>query len=107
MRIFLLAIALLADAAPEKWEGIWILDIGRSTFGTILFPGVPRNLKVISQELRIETADSEVRLSGETGVEVDGKTLRQKDTTRLSLDGAESRIGPAVFTLRTIDAYTF
>jgi hypothetical protein len=95
------------DSASEKWMGTWILDTGKSTFGPILFPGVPHDLEIISQELRIETADSNIRLSGETSFKTAGRILSQKDDTTLSLDGTEKKVGLVVLVLHPIDAYTF
>src|SRR5262245_50418605 len=105
MRPFLLAIALLAGPSPDKWPGTWILDIAKSTFGPILFPGVPPDLRITSQQLRIEIVDSKLRLSGDTGVNLAGKPVRQKNETTLSLDGTPSQIGPANFVLHPIDDY--
>jgi hypothetical protein len=114
--LFGLLVVLLTDTTPtrgqisrpvEHWTGTWILDVGRTTFGTILFPGTPRDLEIIGQELQIEMAESKIRLSGHTTVQIAGKTLTSKDDTSLRLDGTETKVGPAVLVLRPIDAYTF
>jgi hypothetical protein len=94
-------------SSSEEWTGIWILNTGRSTFGPILLPGTPPDLVVIGQQLRIETADSKVRLSGDTSVKTSGQILSQRDDISLSLEGTEKRVGPAVFVLHPIDASTF
>jgi hypothetical protein len=91
----------------EHWTGTWILDVGSSRFGTIVFPGTPRDLKITGQELQIEVAESKMKLSGKTTVEIAGKSLTSKEETTLRLDGTETTVGPAVLVLRPIDPYTF
>src|SRR3712207_698714 len=97
--VFGLLMVLLTVPAPtcgqphrsvEPSTGAWVLDVGRSTFGTILFPGTPRDLKVMGQELQIQTAESNIRLSGHTTVQVAGETFTTKTDTSLRLDGTET-----------------
>ena len=91
----------------EKWTGTWSLDIGKSTFGSILLPGVPANMTIVRQTLKIERAGEKIRLSGETAVMLSGNTITSQDDTALSLDGRESNVGPAALAFRLVDSSAF
>jgi hypothetical protein len=92
---------------PQKWVGNWSLDTRKSTFGPILFPGVPVDLTVVSQTLRIEQTRGKLRLSGDTVVRLSGEPVTSHDDTSLSLDGSETIVGSASLALRRIDDSTF
>jgi hypothetical protein len=106
-----LALSYLAFGQPapfsEKWTGTWNLDIGKSTFGLILFPGVPADMTIVRQTLRIERAGEKIRLSGETDVRLSGNTITSQDDTSLSLDGTETSVGPAALAFRRADSSAF
>jgi hypothetical protein len=57
--------------------------------------------------LQIKLAESELKLSGQTTIEISGKTLTSKEETSLRLDGTEAKMGPAVLVLRPMNPYTF
>jgi hypothetical protein len=41
----------------DKWVGVWTLDTTKSSFGTVLAPGAPVGMTIVSQTLKIkETA---------------------------------------------------
>ena len=91
----------------QTWNGTWSLDVEKSTFGPILFPGVPPKMTVVAQKMKIERADGNIRLSGETTVSLSGRTVTSKDDTSLSLNGNAAAVGPARLTFRPIDAAAF
>src|SRR5262245_26749731 len=93
--------------SAEKLKGVWVLDVGRSTFGAIFFPGAPPDLKITGQELRIEVGAGTIRLSGKTAIQTGGSTIPQEEDTTLRLDGTEYKVGTAVLFLRPIDDLTF
>ena len=45
----------------ERWAGTWRLDVEKSTFGSILFPGVPPDTVIVRQTLKIERVDQKIR----------------------------------------------
>jgi hypothetical protein len=51
---------------PAEWTRTWKLNVKKSIFAAILFPGAPADLKIVSQTLKIQHADSDLRRSGET-----------------------------------------
>jgi len=91
----------------ERWIGTWSLDIGKSTFGSILIPGVPADMTIVRQTLRVERAGEKIRLSGETAVRLSGNTITSQDDTALSLDGREYNVGPAALAFRPVDSSAF
>lgn len=101
--------ALLAQnvSIPAKWIGLWELKVSQSTFGTILIPGVPAHLTIISQHLRLEQAGRAIRLSGDTVVSDSSGSHSAHDETSLSLDGSETVLGPISLSFRPIDASAF
>jgi hypothetical protein len=96
-----------AGSYSQSWNGTWNLDMVKSTFGPILFPGAPPNMTIVAQRVKIERSDGNIRFSGETTVSLSGKTVSSKDDTSLSLDGIATAVGPAKLAFRPIDATAF
>jgi hypothetical protein len=94
-------------AVPAKWIGTWALNVSKSTFGAILVPGVPANLAIVRQSLRLEKTAGAIRLSGDTVVSDNTGTHSGHDDNRLSLDGKETVVGPVSLSFRPIDDSTF
>lgn len=96
-----------AGRLSEKWEGAWILEVQQSSFGPMVVPGVPSDLKVLWQELQIEIDEATLRISGDTTVRAAGKRMTSKEDTRLNLDGAEVKTRPATLRLHLIHPHRF
>lgn len=100
---------LLAQTAtvPVGWAGPWKLNVQKSTFGAILFPGAPAGFKIVTQTLTIEQTGSDIRLSGETVFSDNGGSHTSHDDIRLKLDGTSTNVGPGSLSFRRIGASTF
>jgi hypothetical protein len=94
-------------SVPAKWIGTWELNVSQSTFGTVLFPGVPSDLAILSQRLTLEQTGKAIRLSGDTAVSDSSGSHSVHDDTSVSLDGGETVIGPGSLSFRPIDVSTF
>lgn len=92
---------------PKRWTGRWILNIQKSTFGAILFPGVPVGLKIVGQTIRIEQIAMDIRLSGDTVMLDSSGAHAAHDDNRLRLDGTPAIIGPGALSFRRVDDSTF
>jgi hypothetical protein len=84
-------------AVPAKWVGTWTLNVSKSKFGTVLVPGVPADLAIVSQRLRLDKAAQAIRLSGDTVVSDSTGSHSSHDDTSLPLDGMETFFGPLPF----------
>jgi len=104
-----LSVHAVGQAGPcsGDWTGSWTLDVEKSTFGPILVPGVPPNLTVVAQTVKIDCADGKIRLSGETTVTLSGQAVTSKDDLSLALDGTATDIGPARLAFRLVGAFEF
>jgi len=91
----------------ENWTGTWKLDIDKSTFGLILFPGVPPGMTIVGQTLKIERADQNIRLSGESAVKLSKNVISNPEDTSLRLNGDETNLGPAVLAFRPVNPFEF
>jgi hypothetical protein len=100
---------ILGQTVPprEKWIGSWSLNPKKSTFGTILFPGAPVGLTIVSQTLKIEQTAGKIRLSGDTVMSDSSKSYSGHDDSSLSLDGRETVFGPVALSFRRIDDSAF
>jgi hypothetical protein len=92
---------------PAKWIGTWELNISKSTFAKILVPGVPPDLAIISQRIKLEQAGQAIRLSGDTVMSDSGGPHSGHDDTTLRLDGGEAVLGPFSLSCRPIDGSNF
>jgi len=92
---------------PAKWTGTWVLNVPKSTFGQILFPGAPDGFRVLSQTVRISGTAREIRLSGDTVFSDRDGSHTGHDDGLLRLDGTETTLGPGSFSLRRIDDSKF
>jgi hypothetical protein len=93
--------------ARAKWVGNWILNTHKSTFGTILFPGAPVGLKIVSQTTSIEQSGGEMKFSADIVLSYSGRSHPVHEENSLSLDGRETVIGPVSFSFKRIDDSTF
>jgi hypothetical protein len=92
---------------PDKWAGIWVLNVEKSTFGEILFPGAPDGFKVVSQTVRISGTAREIKLSGDTVFSDRDGSHTGHDDGVLRLDGTETTLGPGSLSFRRIDDSKF
>ena len=92
---------------PTTWTGIWILNVKKSTFGPILIPGVPANLRIVGQTLKIEQAGDAIRLSADTVISNAGASQTTRDDNRLQLDGSATNVGPVSLSFRRVDDSSF
>jgi hypothetical protein len=119
--IFVSALAVFGQTvdAPAKWIGTWTLIVEKSKFGTILMPDAPLNLIIVSERLKIEQNQVQIRLSGDTVMaESDGfdriyrntqvaagHSYSTHDDYKLSLDGTETTDDVGSFSfVRTSDS---
>jgi hypothetical protein len=70
-------------------------------------PGLPADLAIVSQTLRLEQIDRAIRLSGETVTSDKSGSHSSHDDNSLSLDGKETAVGPISLSFMPIDASTF
>jgi hypothetical protein len=91
-------------AVPAKWVGTWTLNVSKSKFGTVLVPGVPADLAIVSQRLRLDKAAQAIRLSGDTVVSDSTGSHSSHDDTSLPLDGMETFFGPLYPSNQLLDA---
>lgn len=96
-----------AGSVPATWTGTWKLNVEKSTFGTILVPGAPADLKITAEVLTIEHAGDELKLAGDTVFSTGGQFRSSHEDTALNLDGSESHMGPVTLSFRRIDDSTF
>ena len=96
-----------ADSASAKWVGRWALDVEKSTFEAPLLPGGPSPLTVVSQMLRIDQGERNIRLSGETVYSDNSGTHSAQDETSLSLDSTPTFRGPISLSFRRITDSSF
>lgn len=96
-----------AGSVPAGWTGTWKLNTQQSTFGAILLPGAPTNLKITAQILTIEHTGNELKLSSDTVFSLDGQFRTRHEDTSLNLDGTQSHTGPISLSFRRIDDSTF
>ncbi len=94
-------------SVPTKWSGAWELNVQKSTFGEILIPGAPVDLKIIRQTIRIEQTAMDIRLSGDTVLSDGNGSRSAHDDNRLKLDGTATVIGPVSLSFRRIDDFAF
>jgi hypothetical protein len=94
-------------AVPARGNGTWELNTQKSIFGPFLMPGLPADFKIISQTLRIEQTDSEIRISGDTVYSDSSGTHSTHDDNRLSLDGKATIVGPISLSFRRIGDSAF
>ena len=96
-----------ADAVPTKSIGNWAFDVEKSTFEAPLLPGGPGQLKIVSQTLRIDEAERNIRLSGDTVYSDNSGQHSSHDDTRFSVDGTPIVRGPISLSFRRINDSTF
>jgi hypothetical protein len=72
---------------------MWKLNVEKSTFGTILFPGPPPDFRVLAQTLRIEQVAKGITISGDTTFSAGGGSDTSHDGSTLSLDGMPTNVG--------------
>lgn len=72
-----------------------------------MVPWAPANLKVVSQTLRIQHTDNEIRLLGDTVISDDIGSRTTHDDIRLSLDATPTQVGPISLSFRRIGAFEF
>jgi hypothetical protein len=101
------AVVGYAGAAPAKWVGTWVLSVSESKIRPFLMPGVPLDLAILGQTLRLEKTAKAIRLSGETTFRVSGEKHSGHDDTSLDLDGTETVFGPVSLSVRLVDDSTF
>src|SRR5215468_4268933 len=83
-----------------KWARKWTLNVQASTFGTILIPGKsPNPQKIPAQTLEIEPTAAALKLSGDTVFSDGAAPQPVHEEHSFSLDGSETLIGPASFSL--------
>ena len=70
-------------------------------------PGVPANLSIVSQNLRLEKAPGALRFSGDTVMSDNARQYAGHDDNTLSLDGKETVIGPVSLSFRPVDDTSF
>ena len=92
---------------PTKWTGTWELNVRESTFGAILVPGAPSNLKIVAQSLKIQQTGKEIILLGDSVVSGSSGQRTSHDDFRLSLDGTPTNVGPVSLSFRRIDNSAF
>jgi hypothetical protein len=92
---------------PARWTGAWALNVQKSTLGEILIPGVPVDLKIIRQTVRIEQAATDIRISGDTVVSDGNGSHSNHEDNRLKFDGTATIIGPVSLSFRRIDDFAF
>lgn len=91
-----------------KWAGKWMLDVQASTFGAILIPGLSPGLKkVVGQTLTIEQTAAAVKLSADTAFSGSATPQSVHEEHTVSLDGSETLIGSASFSIKPINDLTF
>lgn len=96
-----------ADAVPAKWIGKWALDVEKSTFEAPLLAGGPGPLTILSQTLRIDQTERNIRLSGDTLYSDNSGPHSSHDDTSVSLDGTPTVRGPISLSFRRINDLTF
>jgi hypothetical protein len=101
------AVLCQTGPAPARWNGFWTLNVQKSTFGEILVPGAPVDLKIIRQTIRIEQTATDIRLSGDTVMSDGSGSQWAHDDNRLKVDGTATVIGPVSLSFRRIDDFTF
>jgi hypothetical protein len=87
--------------------GTWSLDVSKSTFATILTPGVPAGSAIVSQKLTLAGTAQAIRLSGDTVMSGSTGSHSSHDGNSLALDGKETVIGPVTLSFRPIDGSAF
>ena len=92
---------------PDSWTGTWKLNVDESTFGTVLVPYAPANLKILSQTLRIERAANGIRITGDTVLNAGGESQTSHDDSTLRLDGTPTNLGPVSLSFQRIDNFAF
>lgn len=92
---------------PARWTGTWKLNVQQSTFGTILVPGMPADLKITAQMLTVEHTGNQLKLSSDEVFSVGGQFQTGHEDTLLNLDGTQSHTGPVSLSFRRIDDSTF
>jgi len=103
-----ISVAVLGQKADiPKWVGTWELDVQKSTFGKILFPGAPVDFALLSQRTKLEHATDRLKMSADIVYSDATGTHKVHEETSLSLDGQETVIGPASLSFRRIDDSTF
>src|SRR5262249_42873187 len=93
--------------ASAEWIGTWRLNVEESTFETPLVPGIPAGFKLVSQTLRIEQLEREIRISGDSVYSDNTGQHSSHEDNRLSLDGKPTAMGPISLSYRPIDGSSF
>src|SRR6185369_11801113 len=75
---------------PARWIGTWTLNVEQSTFGIILFPGAPANLKIISETMRIDESGGTVKLSSDIAFSDQTGSHSAQEESTLDLKGTET-----------------
>jgi len=101
------AAVLGQTSRPAPWIGTWTLNVEQSTFGTILFPGAPARLKIISQTMRIDESAGALKTSGDTIFSDETGSHSVHEESSLDLNGRETRIGPGSLSFKQIDDLAF
>jgi hypothetical protein len=96
-----------ADVVPAKWIGKWALDVEKSTFEAPLLPGGPGPLSIVSQTLRIDETERNIRLSGDTLYSDNSGPHLSHDDTSVSFDGTPTARGPISLSFRRINDSSF
>lgn len=105
--VFSLALAAQTAAIPAKWVATWTLDVKKSTFGEIIFPGVPPGFAIVSQTLKLAQAAGKMKVSGDTVMSDGAESFSGHDDVSLSLDGAATVLGPVSLSFKRIDGSSF
>jgi hypothetical protein len=103
-----ICVAVLGQKADSpKWVGTWELDVQKSSFGKILFPGAPVDFALLSQRTKLEHATDRLKMSADIVYSDANGTHKVHEETGLSLDGQETVTGPASLSFKRIDDLTF
>lgn len=90
-----------------RWAGTWKLDVQKSSFGKILFPGAPVDFALLSQRAQLEQATGRLKISADIVYSDASGTHKTHEETSFRLDGQETVVGPASLSFRRIDDSTF
>jgi hypothetical protein len=92
-------------AVPAKWLGSWTLDVGRSSFGEVIAPGVPAGLKFVSQTLTLSQTGGAITFSADSVLSDSSRPQHEENSVKL--DGTETVVCPAALSFKRVDDSTF
>jgi len=97
----------LISTEPPKWAGTWVLNVAESTFGPFLMPGLPPELAIFSQTLKLEITAKSFELTGESNYRDGSGIHASHEHVSLKLDGEETVFGRVSLSFKPVDDLAF